>query len=142
MGELKEFLEAFGLPTSGAQSELVARLETATVAKHVDRVAALAVRTTLGAAVEENEADGDVQVVKEVTAADRTAAARRAAVNIEDENEVNEEAGGATATTSASAPAAAAQPSNPAAAVHPAWPPKLRAYVERAFAQCVTETQR
>ena len=45
VAELQEFVEAFGLPTSGAKSELVSRLEASTVAEHVDRVAMLAVRT-------------------------------------------------------------------------------------------------
>ena len=35
VAELQEFLEAFGLPTSGVKSELVSRLEASTVAEHV-----------------------------------------------------------------------------------------------------------
>jgi hypothetical protein len=89
VAELQEFLEAFGLPTSGAKSELVSRLEASTVAGHVDRVAVLAVRTARaagGGAIEGGSGD-DVQVVKQVTFADREVEARRAAVKIEDEDE-------------------------------------------------------
>jgi hypothetical protein len=93
VAELQEFVEAFGLPTSGAKSELVSRLEASTVAEHVDRVAMLAVRTARAAGGNATEGGScavgdDVQMVKQVTAADREAEARRAAVKIEDDDEM------------------------------------------------------
>eukprot|EP01046_Picozoa_sp_COSAG06_P034901 COSAG06_NODE_3698_length_4997_cov_1.758677_1_plen_103_part_10 len=76
VAELQEFVEAFGLPTSGAKSELVSRLEASTVAEHVDRVAMLAVRNARAAGGNATEGGScavgdDVQMVKQVTVADR-----------------------------------------------------------------------